>query len=482
VPLANPQKSIAFADEEQRQAVLRASQQNEQYVRGRIDKQIEALGVLASTLRAVPGRKQIVLLSEGFDPKYVRGRDARDVAGDRNDLQAIQQNQLWRVDSDARFGNTTSLKLLDEMAHLFRASDVVLHAIDILGVRAQNDISGPRINSNDALYLLATPTGGEVFKNSNDLGASFEKMLRRQEVVYVLTFYGASAKPGRFHNLAVRLIDVPGARVSHRAGYFESGAENAVSRTLTTAEIIVNDIPQHEIRLAAMAAAFPSGGDGAQVPVIVEMNGADLLRGVRAAQTVAEIFVYAFDEEGLVRDRLYQRMSLDLAKVGERLRAGGIKYYATLSLPPGRYAVKSLVKLTDSERRGFARTDLVVPKGGELALAPFFIDERPGDWLLVKGMSHDPGAAYPFAIAGEALVPSAAGRSHGGTRCKLAVIVHNARPDELTVSTAPPSKVLRSVAAGEATQLVIEVDSAVAQLDVTVQKKSAVVAARVMLQ
>jgi len=439
---AGSARALTAANELQREVAQRSSQQNEAFVRGRIEKEIESLGSLASTLRAVPGRKQIVLLSEGFDPAYVRGIDARE--------EATSQRRGFRtIDSDARYGNTAAMKLIDEMAKLFRASDVVLHAMDIQGVRVQNDMSGLHISSNDALYLLASPTGGEVFANSNDLSTHFDAILKRQEVVYVLTFRAASSKPGRVHDLAVS-VDVPGARVSHRAAYIESVAENPTAHLLSNAEVIVNDIPQSDIRVAAVATAFPDGS-AAQVPVIVEMNGADLLEGVKNGDVAAEIFLYAFDEEGLVRDRAYQRMTLDVAKVGARLRAGGIKYYATLSLPAGRYAIKTLVKLADSERRGFARSDLVVPRRDETAVMPFFIDEHPSEWLLVLGASHDRTAQYPFVINGESLVPSAA-RAR-----KLAVVVLNAKPDEVTIDTTPKSTVVTRASADGATQVVLEV-------------------------
>ncbi len=371
----------------------------------RIDKEIDALSALASMLRAVPGRKQIVLLSEGFDAKGWEGGIA------------------YR-----------------EMAKKFRASDTVLNAIDIAGVRWNS--------SNDALFLLARPTGGEVLRNSNDLSNEFATLLHRQEVVYVLAFQAPARRRGQFHNLEVRLAGVPGARASYRSGYYESGGESPMQRTLSNAEIIVNDIPQSDVRISAVSAAFPDGGERAPVPVIVEIDGAALLKDAGA-----EIYIYAFDEEGRVRDRLYQKMTLDLAKVGARLRRGGVKFYGTLSLPPGRYAVKTLVRAGENERRGFARTDVVVPRRGEPALASFFIDERPADWIMVKGTSHDPAAAYPFTIGGETFVPAATARR------KLAVIVYNARPEELTTT----AKVLRKVAAGGKTQFVLELDGAAAQ-------------------
>jgi len=375
----------------------------------RIDKEIDALSALASMLRAVPGRKQIVLLSEGFD---VKGREG---------------GMAFR-----------------EMARKFRASDCVLNAVDIAGVRPWNV-------SNDALFLLARPTGGEVLRNSE-----LATLPRRQEVVYVLAFQAPARRRGQFHNLEIRLAGVPGGRASYRSGYFESGGESLVQRALSNAEIIVNDIPQSDVRIRAVSAAFPGGGERAQVPVIVEIDGGELLKDAGA-----EIYIYAFDEEGRVRDRLYQKMTLDLTKVGARLRGGGVKYYGTLSLPPGRYAVKTLVRAGENERRGFARTDVVVPRGSEMALASFFIDERPADWIMVKGTSHDPAAAYPFAIGGEAFVPSATARR------KLAVIVYNAQPEELTTT----AKVLRKIAAGSMTQFVIELDDLNAQPSKIIERR-----------
>jgi len=365
------------------------------------------------------------------------------------------------------------MRMLREMSKTFHASDSVLHAIDIHCGRAPN-------SANDALFLLARPTGGEVFSNTNDLGGDFATMLRRQEVVYVLAFQAPAVRRGQFHSLEVRLVGVPGARPSYRSGYYESGGESAIQKTLSNAEIIINDIPQNDVRISAVSAAFPSAGERAQVPIIVEIDGAALLK-----TPAADVYIYAFDEEGLVRDRLYQKMTFDLAKVGERLSAGGVKYYGTLALPPGRYAVKTLVRVGDNERRGFARTEVVVPRRDEMSLASFFIDERPGDWIMVKGTSHDPAAAYPFSISGEAFVPSATARPRCGGMRKLAVIVYNARPDDLTLqTTAAASKVLRKVAAGAATQLVIELDAPPAQssFEVSVRKKDGVASARLALQ
>lgn len=451
-----------------------ATRNNQHYLRQRIDSEVDSLGQLARTLRAVPGRKQIIFLSEGFDASVLQGRDARASNESSNENEAVMHGQIWSVDSDARYGNSSSLTVLDRMVQYFRQSDVVLHAIDIQGLRVQNDASGARINSNAGLFVLSRPTGGEVFQNENNLKTNFHRMLHSQEVVYVLGFQAPPAKAGSFHELKLKLVNVPpGSHASYRSGYYEPGSDSPAERSLTDAEILVDDIAQSDVHVAMLASPFPNGGGNAQVPVILELNGRDLAQSVKGNSAVAEIFVYAFDSDGTVRDRLYQRIQLDLNKVGERLRSTGVRYYGTLTLPPGQYAIKSLVRTGDGDRRGFARTDVTVARDHEISMgSPIPIDENP-KWLLVRGTTAHAAGAYPFTISGQDFIPSATVAA--GQPRKVAVYVFGLRPPDFTYQTAPNTKLLGTIESPGLTTLILQLnDSATAStLDVTIQKKGA---------
>lgn len=450
----------------------RLARDNEEFVRARVEKQIDFLADLAKTLRAVPGRKQVILLTEGFNAKYLQGRDARDAAANARDFAATASGQIANIDTDAKYGNTSSQSILDRMAQAFRNSDVVLDAIDIQGVRVQNDVEGSNLNSNAGLFVLSRPTGGEVFENSNDLKSSFDRMLRAQEVVYVLAFQSPTRSPGKFHDLKVKLVNSPG-RLSYRLGYFENGSESPLERSLTTAEVIVNDVPQDDVHMAAFAAPFPLSDGNSQVPVILDLRGADLARQAKGNAVAAEIFVYAFDSDGIVRDRLYQRLTLDLSKVGDRLRSGGVRYYGTLVLPPGTYAIKSLVRTGESknpgdvEKRGFGRVNVIVPKPGDVSvLPPIPIDDEP-KWILVKGADRGAKAGYPFELNGQNFIPSATASG------KVALIIYGATANELTWETTPKTKLLGTIPITGGTKLVLQLDdpAQVSSLQVTVHKK-----------
>jgi VWFA-related protein len=469
-PGSSGNAGIANSEMAERQQQLTHS--NEQYVRTRVEKQVDYLGQLAKTLRAVPGRKQVILLSEGFDARFLQGRDARESEAANRENDAVTSGQYWKVDTDQRYGSASSLSMLDRMAQAFRASDVVLHAIDIQGVRVQNDVaSGSNLNSNAGLFTISRPTGGEVFQNSNDLKNNFGRMLRAQEVVYVLAFQGPSVSSGKYHDLKVKLVNA-GGRVNYRTGYYENGGETSTERALTTAEVIVNDIPQDDVHVAAFAAPFPAANGNSQVPIILDINGADLIKQARGNTAAAEIFVYAFDDEGVVRDRLYQRLTFDMKKVGDRLKTG-VRYYGTLVLPPGSYAIKSLVragdaeKKNDTEKRGYARTNVIVPRAGDVAvLPPIPIDEQP-KWLLVKPPDRGGASTYPFELNGQNFVPSATASN------KVALIVYGATANELTWETTPKTKLLGTISIPGGTKLVLQLDdpAEVSTLQVTVHKK-----------
>jgi len=463
----------AMAAEEFNEMLARSGKENDQYLRQRIDRQVGLLAGLAKTLRSVKGRKHVVLLSEGFDPRLVQGRDAKFTEQERNENTAIEHGEIWNIDTDNRYGNTASMNIVDKMATMFKRSDVFLHAIDIQGVRGVADADvGHRGGSNEGLYLLANSTGGQVFKNANDLKTDFDRLLKTQEVVYVLGFQAPSSGAGKFHELKVKLVNVPGGRATARPGYYESGGENPVERSLSNAEVIINEIPQGGIHIAQLASGFPTSGANAQVPVILEISGPDILAAAGTQPAVnAEVFVYAFDDDGLVRDSLFQRMGVDTQKLGPQLKESGIKYYGTLALPPGHYVIKTLVRLAESNTRGFVRSDIEVPGARETVVSQPFFYENGGKWVMVKGPSHDStNAAYPFEVNGQMFIPSAGVRLGSEPR-KFAVFVYNAAPDELTWDVMPQAKVVSQLKSTAGSKLVFQLDGAPsAPLSVTVKK------------
>jgi VWFA-related protein len=451
---------------------------DEAYRRERVTKQIEMLALVARSMQRLVGRKHVVLLSEGFDARLVQGRGNGESGEEFAENDAIGNGELWKVDSDKRYGNARTQQAIVRMAEAFRRADAVLHTVDIQGVRVKNDVrTGANNNNNEGLYLLANSTGGSVFRNSNDIGADFDRLQHQQEVVYVLGFQAPVGAAGAFHKLSVKLAGVPNARVQHRGGYYDAGGESNIERSLSTAEIILNDIPQGDIDVAALATSFPTGDAKSQVPVILEISGDDLVSHAKDGNATTEVFVYAFDSEGIVRDSIYERMKLDTTKLGDRLKGNGVKFYGTLALPPGKYAIKTLVHVGETDAKGFKRVDLDVANDGDVAVVqPLFFQQPTGnDWIMVKADPKKP-QPYPFVVDGESFVPDARATLRKGEPRLFALFVYNAEPDEVTWDIAPAAKLVSQSRpkGGDVTQYVFALENVpndARELGVTIHKK-----------
>jgi hypothetical protein len=161
------------------------------------------------------------------------------------------------------------------------------------------------------------------------------------------------------------------------------------------------------------------------------------------------------------------------------VRATGIRYYGTLMLPPGSYAVKALVRTGDpdrgaaeaAEKRGYARLNITVPSAGQVAILPPIPIDEDGKWLLVRGLRRA-DADYPFEYGGRTFSPTAIADMSGGSR-KVALFIYGARRAELTFETRPQTKVLGVTEGDGVTKVVLQIDNAAgaSALDVTVFKK-----------
>lgn len=407
----------------------------DEYARGRVRHLVQSFRDLAQTLAAVEGRKDVIYLSEGFSGRYLVGERESD-----QESQWLIQGELWKVDADKRFGSSSLRSELGEMGEIFRRSDTVMHAVDIAGIRNENTAETEAIpldaaQVENSLYEIASGTGGEVFRNANDLGGQLSRLMSQTSVVYVLAFRpNRAGKEGKFHKLQVR-VAVAGSRVSARAGYYERRGFRHLTpleRSLSAADVIANEIPVRDIRTRVLATPFATSETVAAVPVLLEIPGADFLEGEGGDRTGLEIYVYASDQDNRLADFFVQTVGVDLTKSRERLKAGGFKYYGELALPPGAYRLRALVRNADTGRMGLSVSSLQVPAFSAdqpYLLAPMFLAAK-GEWLELQGRRSAAGTAgYPIlALGNESFAPTALPEVASGTASRVCLVAYHFGP------------------------------------------------------
>jgi VWFA-related protein len=409
--------------------------------RGRVAQLLQSLQMMGQALDAVRGRKHVLYFSEGFETRLIAGNAGQTASpGERaapnqdTSAEAALSGELWKIDSDARFGSTSTRSTLSQALSVFNRSDAIVHTVDVSGLRAQGEAGEKRASGTDALYTIAAATGGDFIRNANQLGPQLAQLQERTGLTYLLAYQPKKLeKPGQFHALRVK-VSAPGARVVARSGYYEPKPFRALSpieRLLATGDTLTGGAPRQEIPTRLLAAAFPFDDAVAQVPIILEIPGPTLLGGEKEGQASVEIYAYATDAKGTLADYLTQTMGLEIAKVRSALEAGGIKFYGTLHLPPGDYSVKTLVRNSATGQVGWQTAAVSVPKmpGGAATVLPPVFAAEPGGWLMVKARPRTDAPAraddYPFAVAGDSIVPTVVPTLENGKETRIAVFTYN---------------------------------------------------------
>jgi VWFA-related protein len=418
-----------------------------------------AVAVFAKMLGSIHGRKYVIFLSEGFNDKLLLGTE------DDAEIQAMNEasaaGQTWKVDSDARFGNTKLSGLLEKMLEEMRRADCVVESVDPGGLRAFGGENGIKpATGQNTLFAIANGTGGELYRNFNDLSVAMNEMLKRTSVTYVLTYQPEGVKhDGEYHKLRVELKNAPrGARVVYRPGYYAPKPfkdQSAAERMLDAANRVVNGEEGGALSASVLAAAFQGpGGPGAKayVPVLIEVDGKSLLAGAQAKTLPLEIYAYAMDEKGTVQDFFARTLGLDLGKVEPVLQKSGLKFYGDLSLAPGSYTLRILVRNGTTGALVAKVLPLEVPAFTQAAtvLLPPFFPETPGRWLLVRKNAEAPkDMPYPFQMQSEPFIPAALPVLRPGEETKVALMGYHLQPGVLTADSRVFSRAGEEIGSGE---------------------------------
>jgi hypothetical protein len=349
----------------------------------------------------------------------------------------------WLVDNDVRYGHTGLQGDLNKMLEEFRRADCVIQAVDIGGLRAGGDARDrPRASGHEALFYLANETGGELFKDANNLREPLERVLSRTSVTYLLTFERSDLKSdGGYHRLRVKAKLPSGARLTHRAGYYAPRPFkdlDPLEKSLLASDGIASALPRRDLNMNVLVAPFRANEEQAYVPVIIEVGGPNLLVGHKGDKLNVEFYAYVSDNQGRMRDFFTQMVAFDMDKARKALEKTGIKYYGHFDLPPGDFQVRVLVRNAETGRTAVQAMRVEVPTYAQaqpILLPPFFIDEDQ-KWVLVRereGGGPQASVVYPFTVSGEPYVPAARPVLRRHQPARLCLVAYNLGKGDLAL-------------------------------------------------
>jgi hypothetical protein len=353
-------------------------------------RSISTVGTLGSVshtvdaLREMPGRKSVVLLSDGIQlfagacqaPNFDSFDDVRDAMRKLIDranragtvIYTIQATGLQTAQPDAgdRADDPRMLRNMTQVGACF-GRDALLNG------------------DQQGLAYIAGQTGGLAYDNGNDLNFGLARMLEDQKGYYLLGFrppeglFETKNGTPRFHGLSVK-VQVAGLHVRSRAGFFgqtddqvgapkpQSAVEQMRAAMLSPFHsagvglrltALYEETPKHIpvvrnlLHIDARDLSWKSGPDGtaATLQVIAVATGA----GDAALETVAREYV----------------LNVPPGKLTEVIRDGAV-YTLDVPVPKrGGYQIRVAVRDDASQRVGSASQFIQIP---ELKKARFALE------------------------------------------------------------------------------------------------------------
>ena len=223
--------------------------------------------------------------------------------------------------------------------------------------------------SQDTLVSLAGETGGRAFTDSNDFGEAFTRVQRDMSAYYLLGYSSTNpAKDGRFRRVQVR-VKREGLRVEARAGYYAArdfAHTNRGDREAQLQEQLFSDVSATDVPVLVTGGFFRLAADRYYVPITVAIPGSAVTVPAGRDKTTLDVLGMVRDEQGRPLGRIRQTMDVT-AGAGEGLESKQVLYQTAVTLPPGRFAMKVVVRENVNGAIGSFETAVFIP---ELKQAP----------------------------------------------------------------------------------------------------------------
>src|SRR5215470_3976049 len=255
----------------------------------------------------------------------------------------------------------------------------------------------------ETLTTLAADTGGTAFLDSNDFGEAFGKVTTDISSYYILGYASANPdKDGRYRRISVRLKNRD-VKIEAREGYYADRDFSHTAkgdREIQLQEQLSMQIPATDVPLFLTASWFRMAADRYYVPVSIAVPGSAVPPPKGQEKITLDVAGLIRDERNAPVGRIRDTMTVPPASA-DGLGARQVLYQTGVTLPPGRFSIKVVVRENSTGQMGTFETKLVVP---ELKQAPIKVSS-----VVLSTQLQNVGArktANPLVRDGVELVPN----------------------------------------------------------------------------
>jgi len=368
LPPANPGQSAEQQREEADRQQARDGELNDYRQSIFATGTLGAINYIVRGMRDLPGRKSIMLMSDGF--------------------------KLFTKSQDGFVDSSRVLESLRRLVDQANRASVVIYTMDarglqMLGLTAADDTGGRTANqieqsltdrknelfdTQDGLVYLARQTGGISVINNNDLSGGIRKMLNDQSF-YLIGYQPDDEtfdpKTRRFNKLEIK-IKRSGTRVRYRSGFFGVSDEQIEKPTsnLTAGQRITNALTSpfavNNIALRLNALFGSSPANGAFIRSFLHIKAQDLKftdEPDGAKKAVFDVLAISFGDNGVPVDQISKTYTVTVKKdkFDAILKSGFIYDFTFPIKKPGAYQLRVALLDKATEKVGSANQFVEVP-------------------------------------------------------------------------------------------------------------------------
>lgn len=389
-----------------------------------------ALSYVVRGLRELPGRKSVLLVSDGIK---IFNRD--DPGRSDRVLQALQRltDQANRASvvvytMDARGLQTLGLTAADDTSGFSPA-------------QLEEQLSNRRLDffeSQNGLNYLAQQTGGLAIRNSNDLAAGIKRVLEDQKGYYLIGYRPDEAtfdqRTGRrkFHHLSLKITRPGKFNVRMRNGFFgvtDEELQPPQTRAQKMIGALVSPFGSSGVHLQLTSLFGNDAKAGSIMRSMLHIDARDLTFADEPDgwhKSVFDIIAVTFGDNGVPVDQVSRTHTVRVrGETYKRVLRDGFVYVVTVPLKkPGAYQLRVALRDTDSDRLGSASQFIDVPdiKKNRLALSSIIVRGlTAAEYARRNALKNSPGANTSLSSQGNAATSQSEGVEEGDAQASPAV-------------------------------------------------------------
>ena len=400
-------------------------------------RSLDGLLSLVQAQTALPGRKTVLLLSEGIVVPWALTERFQSIISAANranvsiycvDVTGLSTKSPGQASTDLL--RTAGSISSNQNMGVNRATGEPNSADANMDMFKEDEVVNMSMHANPqaAMEELAESTGGFLIANTNDTSKPLHRVMEDVRTHYELTYTPASQNyDGHFRKIEVQVLR-PGAQVHTRAGYFALPllAGEILEPFEMSALNAINTKPR-PAAFAYHAAALPfhAGPGAVQYSMVFEvpMQNFTFRENKQTAKLRTHVSLLALvkDADGQVTAKVSRDLANDIpADKFDAFTRGNLIFTEPMLLTPGRYTVETAVVDRENGAASVKREALFASDTAGVGLSGVVVVRR------VDPLDGGRDPADPLQFAGGKVTPSLDGVYAAGIELPLFLVVYPA--------------------------------------------------------